>query len=229
MILSLAVLSIIFSVGEVHGENPIKITISNTMDDIKWDGEWSFRSEWKASSLNEIRFDEGNIILRSAHQDGFLYFLVDNLTDFTNNRMVDRAMICIDSQERSQKNPEKTDWCYVAARGSLNGHTLNGGEATKMMGHLGMVKSHPEFIGIGGTSGINDRYIKTPHAAYEFRIPIEQIGFQDSYGFYMQVIDGGIVKTYPQEFSGKYSWEIPNLTKWVSIISIDNSITTSQK
>ena len=45
----------------------------------------------------------------------------------------------------------------------------------------------------------------------------------------MQVIDGGIVKTYPQEFSGKYSWEIPNLTKWVSIISIDNSITTSQK
>ena len=97
------------------------------------------------------------------------------------------------------------------------------------MSHLGMVKNHPGFIGVGGTSGINDRYIKTPHAAYEFRIPIEQIGFQDSYGFYMQVIDGETIKTYPQEFSGKYSWEIPNLTKWVSIISIDNSITTSQK
>lgn len=66
------------------------------MDDIKWDGKWSFKSEWKASSLNEIRFDDGDVILRSAHQDGFLYFLVDNLTDFTNNRIADRAMICID-------------------------------------------------------------------------------------------------------------------------------------
>ena len=88
-----------------------------------------------------------------------------------------------------------------------------------------MVKNHPDFVAHGGMSGKNDPYVWAPHATYEFRIPIEQIGFQDEYGFFVQVFDGNDVKTYPKEFSGKYPQKIPSPTKWGKIISPDRSIT----
>ena len=46
----------------------------------------------------------------------------------------------------------------------------------------GIEKNHPDFIAVGGTSAETDRYLTTPHAVYEFQIPIEQIGFEDEYG-----------------------------------------------
>ena len=211
--------------GMDYEEGIIPITITNTMGKVEFDGQWSHYDEWKSTTLTELKYNDGKIILRSAHQDGFLYFLIDDLTDFTYNRIADRAMICLDSGDKSGKKPDKSVWCYVAARGSLNGHTLNGGVHTVWMNYLGLVKSHPEYIGVGGTSGVNDRYIITPHAAYEFRIPIEQIGFQDSYGFYMQVVNGDNVKTFPEEFSGEYLRKLPSPSEWTSIISIDKSIT----
>ena len=56
--------------------------------------------------------------------------------------------------------------------------------------HFNLQKIYPDFIAIGGPSGENDQYVKIPYAAYEFKIPIEQIGFEDEYGFFMQVFDG---------------------------------------
>ena len=82
------------------------------------------------------------------------------------------------------------------------------------------------MIVIGGTSGENDRYLKTPHAAYEFRIPLEQIGFEDNYGFFMQVFDGKTVMAYPNEHSGTYPQKIPSPERWGMIISPDRSITS---
>jgi len=121
---------------------------------------------------------------------------------------------------------DESDWCYVATRGSKNGHTLNGGSPIHQTSHFNIEKNHPDFIAIGGTSGENDRYVKTPHAAYEFKIPIEQIGFEDEYGFFIQVFDGDDVMTYPNEHSGKYPQKIPSPKQWGVMISPDHSISS---
>jgi hypothetical protein len=139
--------------------------------------------------------------------------------------MADRAIVCLDGKETS-KIADESDWCYVATRGSKNGHTLNGGSPVYQTSHFNIQKNHPDFIAIGGTSGDNDRYVKTPHAAYEFKIPIAQIGFEDEYGFFIQVFDGDDVMTYPNEHSGKYPQKIPSPKQWGVMISPDHSISS---
>ena len=206
-------------------DEPIKVTISDTFDDVIFDGEWSFKQEWKASTLDQFRFNDDDLVLRTAHQDNYMYILIDVLGDMTNDRMADRAVVCFDGKETSSMADE-SDWCYVATRGSKNGHTLNGGSPIYQTSNFNIEKNHPDFIAIGGTSGENDRYTKIPHAAYEFKIPIEQIGFEDEYGFFMQVFDGNDVMTYPIEHSGKYPQKIPSPEQWGLMISPDHSITS---
>ena len=145
------------------------------------------------------------------------------MTDFTNDHIADRAIVCFDGYDTSSVADE-SDWCYAVSRGSGNGHTLQGGSPIYQTSHFNLVKNHPDFVAHGGTSGENDRYLKIPHAAYEFRIPIEQIGFQDEYGFFVQVFDVNDVKTYPKEFSGKFPQKIPSPVKWGKIVSPDHSI-----
>ena len=65
---------------------------------------------------------------------------------------------------------------------------------------------------------------KMPHAAYEFKIPLEQIGFKNEYGFFMQVFDRNDVMTYPTEHSGKYPQKIPSPEQCGLMISPDSSI-----
>ena len=206
-------------------DEPIKITISSTFNDVIFDGEWSFGNEWKASTLDEFRFNDDDLVLRTAHQDDYMYVLIDVLGDVTNDHMADRAIVCLDGKDTS-KIADESDWCYVATRGSKNGHTLNGGSPIHQTSHFKIEKNHSDFIAIGGTSGENDRYVKTPHAAYEFKIPIEQIGFEDEYGFFMQVFDGDDVMTYPNEHSGKYPQKIPSPKQWGLMISPDRSISS---
>jgi len=206
-------------------DDPIKVTLSHTFNDVIFDGEWSFKQEWKTSTLNELRFDGDDLILRTAHQDNYMYVLINVLGDVTYHHMADRAVVCFDGKETSNMADE-SDWCYMASRGSKNGHTLNGGSPIHRTSHFNIQKNHPDFIAIGGTSGENDRYQRIPHAAYEFKIPIEQIGFEDEYGFFMQVFDGDNVMTYPKEHSGKYPQKIPSPKQWGLIISPDHSITS---
>ncbi len=63
-----------------------------------------------------------------------------------------------------------------------------------------------------------------PHAAYEFKIPLERIGFENEYGFFMQVFDRNDVMTYPTEHSGKYQQKITSTEQWGLMISPDISI-----
>ena len=209
---------------------PIKVTISTSLHNVQFDGEWTFRSEWKESTYDKFWYDRGTayseaIVLRTAHQDKFFYVFIDYLTDFTNDHIADRAIVCFDGYDTSSVADE-SDWCYAVSRGSGNGHTLQGGSPIYQTSHFNLVKNHPDFVAHGGTSGENDRYVAIPHAAYEFRIPIEQIGFQDEYGFFVQVYDGNDVKTYPKEFSGKFPQKIPSPVKWGKIVSPDHSIST---
>ena len=222
-ILALGIITLLSN--SAFADEPIKVTVSNTFDDVIFDGSWSFKQEWKASALDQFRFNGNDLILRTAHQDNYLYVLIDVLGDITHDHMADRAVVCIDGKETS-KIADDSDWCYVATRGSKNGHTLNGGSMIYRTGHFQIEKNHPDFIAIGGTSAEHDRYLKTPHAAYEFKIPIEQIGFENEYGFFMQVFDGNDVMAYPNEHSGNYPQKIPSPERWGMIISPDRSISS---
>ena len=207
-----------------YADEPIKVTISSTLHDVQFDGKWTFKTEWKESTYDNFRFDnDEQIVLRTAHQDGFFYVMINYLTDFTYNHIADHAIVCFDGYDTSSIADE-SDWCYAVSRESGNGHTLQGGSPIFQTSHFNLVKNHPDFVAHGGTSGENDPYVTAPHATYEFRIPIEQIGFQDEYGFFVQVFDGNDVKTYPKEFSGKYPQKIPSPTKWGKIFSPDRSI-----
>ena len=206
-------------------DEPIKTTISNTFDDVIFDGKWSFAQEWKASALDQFRFNGNDVILRTAHQDNNLYILINVLGDVSYDHIADRAIVCLDGQNTA-KMADESDWCYVAKRGSKNGTTLNGGSPVYRTSHFSIEKNHPDFIAVGGTSGETDRYLKTPHAAYEFKIPIEQIGFEDEYGFFIQIFDGNNVMTYPNEYSGKSPQNIQSPQKWGVLISPDHSITS---
>ena len=211
-------------VGVAYADEPIKTVYSGSLHNVQFDGEWTFGSEWKNSSYAKFEYDQTDaIILRTAHENKFFYVFIDYLTDFTYDHIADRAIVCFDGHDTSSAADE-SDWCYAVSRGSGNGHTLQGGSPIYQTSHFNLVKNHPDFVAHGGTSGENDRYVSIPHAAYEFRIPIEQIGFQDEYGFFIQVYDGNDVKTYPKEFSGKFPQKIPSPVKWGKIVSPDHSI-----
>ncbi len=210
-------------VGVAYADEPIKTPYAD-LQYIQIDGEWTYGAEWKPTSFDKFSYDkEDAIVLRTAHQDKFFYVFIDYLTDFTNDHIADRAIVCFDGYDTSSAADE-SDWCYAVSRGSGNGHTLQGGSPIYQTSHFNLVKNHPDFVAHGGTSGENDRYVSIPHAAYEFRIPIEQIGFQDEYGFFVQVYDGNDIKTYPKEFSGKFPQKIPSPVKWGKIVSPDHSI-----
>ena len=211
-------------IGLTYADEPIKVTTSSALHNVQFDGDWTFRTEWKESSYDNFLFDDDRqLVLRTAHQDGFFYVMINYLMDFTYHHIADRAIVCFDGYDTSSMADE-SDWCYAVSRESGNGHTLQGGSPISQTSHFNLVKNHPDFVAHGGMSGKNDPYVTAPHATYEFRIPIAQIGFQDEYGFFVQVFDGNDVKTYPKEFSGKYPQKIPSPTKWGKIFSPDRSI-----
>ena len=85
--------------NSAFADDPIKITISHTMNDAIFDGEWSFKQEWKTSALDEFRFNGNDLILRTAHQDDYMFVLIDVLGDGTYHHMADRAIVCFDGKE----------------------------------------------------------------------------------------------------------------------------------
>ena len=55
----------------------IPITISSSMENVIFDGKWTFMREWKESSLNEIGTDAGPIYIRTAHWQNYVYVFID--------------------------------------------------------------------------------------------------------------------------------------------------------
>lgn len=214
---------LVSSVGIAYAQEPIKVTFSDMMHEIIFDGAWSFYQEWKPTSWDEVQSDSERLVIRSAHQDGFLYILLDVLHDMTDDKISDHAIICLDANRDSEKSDEN-DWCYSVSRGSKNAHTLNGGSSVYRTSGFNLVKNDPSLIAVGGTSGPEDRYQNIPHAAYEFRIPIEQIGFSDKYGIFIKVFDGSESFTYPKGPFTDSNRVIPPPSEWGEMISPDRSM-----
>ena len=205
---------------------PILITSSLSMDQIIFDGKWT-AAEWKYSSLNNFSYDDGTkIVLRSAHQGDFLYFFVDAVNDFTLNKGMDKATICIDGQNNKNKISDDDDFCFSATLGNKQGVVFQGGSINEITGNFKKISNPENFIGLSSVSDENDRYSKIPHPSYEFKIPINLVERSDNYGFFLSVYDGDSQSfyTWPNESLRENFLKIPSPNTWGDIVSPDKSL-----
>lgn len=199
---------------------PIPITVSGTMDQVIFDGKWSFEYEWKASSLDTYVYeDDTEIVLRSAHQGDFVYLFLDPTTDYNLDKG-DYAIVCFDTMNNKSSETDSNDYCFVTYLDN-DGSTYQGGHTGTL---FAKIPDHPELIAKSTISDANDRYTATPHPSYELRIPTDLIGRESVYGFYFLVHDAhsGKSYTYPQNLEINDFVSSPD--KWGEIYSPDRSL-----
>jgi len=210
----------VFVAPLAYAQSTIPITRSGAMDKVVFDGKWTFYEEWKQSSHNGIA-EPGIVVIRTAHQDNYIYVMLDALADKTIDNTKDNAMVCFDTKSDQSVKPDSNDYCFRIQLGSNKAFTLQGSDS----GEFKSVGNHKDLIAVGGTSDENDRYSRVPHPTYEFRIPIELLERTNTYGIYLQVYDHSNATTYswPSEIISENS-EIPSPAKWGIIYSPDKSL-----
>lgn len=210
-----------FSISYAETE-PVLITVSDSIRSVNFDGKWTFFTEWKESSLDSI---PGIGMLRSAHHDDFIYIFVDALYDSTLDGGSDRAIICFDPNNSKSAIPEEDDHCFVAILNEDMGYTMRGNPESITNDYFEKIPNHDDYVGIGGASDDNDRYLKTPHPSYEFRIPTDQISRSNHYGFYLETFDATSNQTLTWPLIAKEnSTNIPGPQNWGDLISPDKSL-----
>ena len=80
------------------------------MDNVIFDGKWTFLEEWKHSSYDEIRTESEIIPLRTAHQGDFIYILIDVVPDTTIDNNEDSTLVCFDAKNEKNTNPDENDF-----------------------------------------------------------------------------------------------------------------------
>jgi len=216
-------------------ENIIFITKSESMEDVIFDGRWSFTTEWKESSWNNIKSDEATTFhLRSAHYGDFIYFQI-NVTSDTNPEFdIDKSIICIDTENNKSESLDENDYCFVVKLqesnffGNLfsenNERILKGTSSAKTFDELEQITSE-KFVGVGTMSDDNDRYSSTPHATYEFKIPTDLVGRSDNYGILFMAYDSNSNSTYTWPQNSEFTIEkIPSPASWGNLVSPDKSL-----
>ena len=229
LVLVLAIM-IVINPDYAFAADPIFITISDSMENVKFDGKWSSQIEWKESSLNTLRYNDSTTIqLRSAHQGNFLYFLIDVVSDVHLDKGSDKVMICLDTDNDKTLIANSNDFCFIISLGSKKPLVLRGDSPLGFNGHFDKITNPDGFIGISNVSDENDRYSKIPHGVYEFRIPTDAVGRKDVYGYYMSVYDAhnNTVYSWPQEIKENSQFKIPSPSLWGEIVSPDKSLPES--
>jgi len=220
-LLAILLFVIAFTAPSVFAQS-IPITKSPSMDQVVFDGKWTFMREWKESSLTYIETELNNIFLRTAHQQNYIYLMIDAVPDKTLNKGQDQVVVCFDANSEQNISPDENDYCFLVKLGERTAITLRGSE----LGRFEIIQNHPDLIAIGGVSDDNDRYSKIPHTSYEFRIPIDLLGRTDSYGFYVGVFEhnNSTMYTWPSNLSVTSKNDIPNPNEWGIIFSPDKSL-----
>ena len=218
---------IVVSIPCANASEPIMITISASMDKINFDGKWTFYTEWKQSSLNTISYTDGTQIqLRTAHQDNFIYVLVDETSKTKFNKYGDMSIICFNRNNTKSLTPDKNDYCFGLPFDGRYPFTLRGGSPLSETSHYMKIENPEGLIGVSSVSDQNDRYTSIPHASYEFRIPTDVVGRSDMYGFYLGVYDSHSNKVYswPENVTNDSLLKIPSPSKWGDLVSPDKSL-----
>lgn len=213
--------------SNVYAAEPILISRTWDFDQIIFDGKWSGPLEWKASSYNLIKFaDNTKVVLRSAHQDNFIYIQINAISDNKPNKGSDSAILCFDTKNDKTTIPQKDDYCFFTTLNGKSSFTYQGGSPFALNGYFEKIPNHKDYVSIGGISDKNDRYTKIPHPSYEFKIPLEILGRSNNYGFYFSVFDANSHKTYswPTQIQTKSFLTIPSPEQWGDLISPDKSL-----
>lgn len=223
LIIVLVVFAVINPIIVFSQSDKILITLSDTMDQINFDGKWSFVTEWKRTGQD--LFDDGNIVLRTAHQGDFIYVFIDNLSDITIDKKLDYAVICFDGKNEKSLLSDDNDYCFMGTRDE-NGITYNGNSSLTFDDSFREIPNDIEFVAIGEKSDDNDRYSEVVHSSYEFKIPIKLIGRESSYGFYFSTYDSEQQKIFhwPESINSDKSYHIPSPSKWGELVSPDKSL-----
>ena len=207
---------------------PILITISPNMESVIFDGKWTNFSEWKQSSHNPYTFDNGKITihLRTAHFGDYIYVFVDPITDLTLDEKMDEATICFDGENNKNQIHDSDDFCFSVSLETDQGNVFQGTLIDDTKTIMKKITNPDDFIAISTVSDENDRYSKTPHPSYEFKIPIELLERSDNYGFYLSVYDASLDKFYswPENSTRENSPDIPSPSEWGDIVSPDKSL-----
>lgn len=202
---------------------PIPITLSNSMEEVIFDGKWTHTTEWKKSSLTTFG-EKNQIYLRTAHQGDFVYVFIDAVFDTQIDRGSDRAIVCFDSENDKSEIAKMDDFCFTATLGKNTGNSIQGGSPISYNNHFKNIPNPNGFIGMGEVSDENDRYSKTPHSSYEFRIPTEVIGRSEIYGFYTAIYDDYSKTTLSWPQISHNNTKIPNPSLWGEIVSPDKTL-----
>ncbi len=194
-------------------------------DEIEFDGIWTHPNEWKPTSSQQIDTKNGPIYFRFAHQDNFVYFLIDVVADKNPERNVDNAIICFDTENDKTLLANQDDYCFISVLGRNVGHTIQGGSYLSTQNYFKKIINHENFIGIGNISDENDRYSVIPHSSYEFRIPTDVITRSNIYGFYVGVFDKSenTLYSWPASATSHYT-KIPSPSTWGTLVSPDSSL-----
>lgn len=209
---------------QIYAEDIIPISISNKMDKLIFDGKWTHSLEWKRSSLNELYYPEYDKLIefRSAHQDNFVYFLVDFVSDESAQPGKDSAIICMNTDNSNNGFFDENDYCFVSILNE-KGYILRGNSTSNQ---LEKIEAIDGYIAISSMSDENDRYSKIPHTSFEFRIPTDLIGRNDIYGFYVGIYDeeNQLTFSWPQSIKTNSLFDVPPPNQWGSLISPDKSL-----
>jgi hypothetical protein len=223
----LVIAIVLFGMQSVFAEEPIKITVSDNMDKVVFDGKWTYGMEWKHSSENTINYnDDGTVLqLRTAHQGNFIYVFVDAVSLANFDRSGNTATICFDKNDSRPLIPNSDDYCFISTLGRNNTVTLQGGSSLGFTSNFIRIPNPDNVSAVGGISD-NDRYTSYPHAGFEFKIPTDVVGRSDSYGFYLGIYDvhSKKIHSWPTDIVSNSLLMIPSPSKWGEIISPDKSL-----
>ena len=221
MISAIVLLSLLFVVPVAYAEtDPILITKSGGTNKIIFDGKWTTGLEWKPTSWNELKYNQTVVQLRTAHQENFIYIVIDAVDDIAISND-DRAVVCFDGKNNKDTIADSDDYCFLVSPNS-DPVTYQG---TTNIKQFKTVPNPEGFIGIGAQSDQNDRYSSIPHTSYEFRIPIELFGRSDNYGFFVSVYDSSLQKFYSwPDLQLNQDFQKISPSKWGNIVSPDKTM-----
>lgn len=202
-------------------------TLRGGIDSIVWDGKWTFLQEWKPTSEDILQFNDGNeLSVKTGHDRENLYVFLDFITENHFKKFSDYGIICMVQNKTSELSPQNDDFCFLVALGSHNPLTFHGGGSLALTNYFIKIQNDQRLIAVGGISDEHDRYSSTPHASYEFRIPISVVGRSDAYGFYAATYDAQTGKSYswPKNISSESFPAIPSPSNWGELISPDKTL-----
>ncbi|EGG41598.1 Hypothetical protein Nlim_1609 [Candidatus Nitrosarchaeum limnium SFB1] len=212
---------------DVYGEEPILISISSQLDNVVFDGKWTTSDEWKQSSYNRIAFDDGTEIhLRTAYQGDFIYVQINVASDKFIDKLTDSALICFDTKNDKTILPQSDDYCFFTSLDGKKSFSYQGNDLPAINGYFTKIPNNKDFIAVGSSSDKHDRYDKTPHPSYEFKIPLHLLGRSDNYGFFLSVFDAHtkIHYSWPHNIEHQSIISIPSPSKWGDLVSPDKSL-----